>query len=127
MPETFYSNNRYDPDAFIKHLGLDLPAARALARSSGKSIIEVTCEMIGIEPREFQRLLKEKINLSEVNIGMNIERRLLRISDAISKGHTLLRDMTDDELAQVITGNPKTKASDLTAEYLEGVISGAQQ
>ena len=58
---------------------------------------------------------------------MNIERRLLRISDAISKGHTLLRDMTDDELAQVITGNPKTKASDLTAEYLEGVISGAQQ
>lgn len=54
----------YDPDAFIKHLGLDLPAARALARSSGKSIVEVTCEMIGIEPREFQRMLREKANLA---------------------------------------------------------------
>jgi len=29
--------------------------------------------------------------------------------------------MTDDELAQVITGNPRTKASALTTEYLESV------
>jgi hypothetical protein len=55
---------------------------------------------------------------------MNIERRLQRINDALSKGHTLLRDMTDDELAHVITGNPKTKASDLTTEYLQAVING---
>jgi hypothetical protein len=58
---------------------------------------------------------------------MNIERRLQRISEYLSKGHTLLRDMTDDELAQVITGNHKTKASDLTTEYLKTVISGAQR
>ena len=55
---------------------------------------------------------------------MNMERRLQRINDALSKGHTLLRDMTDNELAQVITGNPKTKASALTTEYLQAVISG---
>ena len=40
---------------------------------------------------------------------MNIERRLQRISDTLGKGHTLLRDMTDDELAQVITGNSKNR------------------
>ena len=55
---------------------------------------------------------------------MNIERRLQRISEALNKGHTLLRDMTDDELAQVITGDPRTKASDLTTEYLESVARG---
>jgi hypothetical protein len=32
--------------------------------------------------------------------------------------------MNDDELAQVVTGNPKTKASALTTEYLQAVISG---
>jgi len=35
--------------------------------------------------------------------------------------------MTDDELAQVIAGNPKTKAADLATEYLQAVISGAEQ
>jgi hypothetical protein len=50
---------------------------------------------------------------------MNIERRLQRIGEALNKGHTLLRDMTDDELAQVITGDPRMKASDLTTEYIE--------
>jgi hypothetical protein len=58
---------------------------------------------------------------------MNIERRLQRIGEALCKGHTLLRDMTDDELAQVIAGNPKTKAADLATEYLQAVISGAEQ
>jgi succinate dehydrogenase flavin-adding protein (antitoxin of CptAB toxin-antitoxin module) len=57
-------------------------------------------------------------------MGMNIERRLQQISEALSKGHTLLRDMSDDELAQVITGNPKTKDSDLTTEYLQAVTAG---
>jgi len=55
---------------------------------------------------------------------MNIGRRLQRIHEVLSKGHTLLRDMNDDELAQVVTGNPKTKASALTTEYLQAVISG---
>ena len=36
---------------------------RESARNTGRSIVEVICENIGIEPREFQRLLKEKINL----------------------------------------------------------------
>ena len=54
-------------------------------------------------------------------MGMNIERRLQRIKESLSKGHTDLRDMTDDELAQVITGDPRTKSSDLTTEYLESV------
>jgi hypothetical protein len=58
---------------------------------------------------------------------MNIEKRLHRIKESLNKGHADLWDMTDDELAQVITGNPKTKASDLTAEYLEKVISGDEQ
>ena len=43
-------------------------------------------------------------------------------SDTLGKGHTLLRDMTDDELAQVITGNSKTEASDVTTRQLEAVI-----
>ena len=55
---------------------------------------------------------------------MNMERRLQRINDALSKGHTLLRDMTDNELAQVITGNPRTKASDLMIEQLERIARG---
>ncbi|MGD0511543.1 MAG: hypothetical protein ABSA33_06950 [Candidatus Micrarchaeaceae archaeon] len=57
---------------------------------------------------------------------MNMERRLQQIGDTLRKGHTLLRDMTDDELAQIITGNHKTKASDLTTECLEEVITGAR-
>jgi succinate dehydrogenase flavin-adding protein (antitoxin of CptAB toxin-antitoxin module) len=57
-------------------------------------------------------------------ISCNYEKRLQRISEALKQGHSLLRDITDDELGQVITGNPKTKASDLTTEYLQAVISG---
>jgi len=39
-------------------------AVRESARNTGRSIVEVICEKIGIEPREFQRLLREKINLT---------------------------------------------------------------
>jgi succinate dehydrogenase flavin-adding protein (antitoxin of CptAB toxin-antitoxin module) len=60
-------------------------------------------------------------------MSINIEKRLQRISEALKQGHSLLCDMTDDELAQVITGNPKIKASDLTTEYLEKIISGDKQ
>jgi hypothetical protein len=55
---------------------------------------------------------------------MNIERRLQRIKESLGKGHADLWNMTDDELARVITGNPKTKASDLTTEYLQALIAG---
>ena len=60
-------------------------------------------------------------------MGINIERRLQRIKESLSKGHADLWNMTDDELAQVITGNPKTQASDLTTEQLETIASGAKQ
>jgi len=59
-------------------------------------------------------------------MGMNIERRLQRIKESLSKGHADLWNMTDDELAQVITGNPKTKASDLATEQLETIARGAK-
>jgi phage host-nuclease inhibitor protein Gam len=59
-------------------------------------------------------------------VSINIEKRLQRIKECLSKGHADLCDMTDDELAQFITGNPKTKGSDLTTEYLEAVIKGAK-
>jgi len=52
---------------------------------------------------------------------MNIERRLQRIKESLGKGHADLWNMTDDELAQVITGNPGAKASDLIQEYLESM------
>ena len=47
--------------------------------------------------------------------------RLQRIKESLSKGHADLWNMTDDELAQVITGDPRTEASDLTTEYLESM------
>jgi hypothetical protein len=40
---------------------------------------------------------------------MNMERRLQRIKESLSKGHSLICDMTDDELAQVITGDPEPR------------------
>jgi Probable zinc-ribbon domain len=42
----------------------------------------------------------------------------------LNKGHSLLRDMSDDELAQVITGDTKTKASDITDEQLKAILNG---
>ena len=54
-------------------------------------------------------------------MSMNLERRSQRIKEASGKGHSALMDMTNDELAQVISGNPRTKASDLTTEQLENI------
>jgi hypothetical protein len=58
---------------------------------------------------------------------MNIERRLQRIKEALGKGHSVLTDMTDDELARVITGNPYARASDLTTEQLEAIAGEAKR
>lgn len=52
-----------NPDEFIAHPGLDPAAVRESAHNTGRSVIETMCEMIGIGPREFIRLLKEKANL----------------------------------------------------------------
>ena len=53
----------YDPDECIRHMGLDPTVVHTTAQDSGKSIVEVISGMLGIEPREFMRLLKEKANL----------------------------------------------------------------
>lgn len=53
-----------DIDQCIIHLGLDPVVVRESAQNTGTSIVEVICEKIGVEPREFQRLLKEKANLA---------------------------------------------------------------
>ena len=54
----------FDPDECIAHLGLDPAAVRESSHTIGKSVVEIICGMIGIEPREFVRLLKEKVNLA---------------------------------------------------------------
>ena len=56
--------NSVGTDDVIKHMGFDPVAVRESARNTGKSVVEIICEKIGVEPREFQRLLREKINLA---------------------------------------------------------------
>ena len=52
----------FDIDLYVTRLGLDPRAVRESARSTGKSIVEVMCGILGIEPRAFIRLLREKAN-----------------------------------------------------------------
>jgi hypothetical protein len=51
-------------DDCILKLGLDPVAIRESARRAGSSLAMVVSEMLGVEPREFLRLLKEKANLA---------------------------------------------------------------
>jgi len=53
----------FDIDQYMTRLGLDPMAVRESAHSTCKSIVEAMCEMLGIEPSAFIRLLKEKANL----------------------------------------------------------------
>jgi len=57
-------------------------------------------------------------------MNMKLERRLRQIKEALGKGHSALMDMTDDELAQVITGNLDTRANDISPEQLENIARG---
>ena len=50
-----------------------------------------------------------------------LARRLQRIKESLNKNPSSILDMTDDELAKVITGNPNARASDLTTEQLEAI------
>ena len=54
----------------------------------------------------------------------NLDKRLAKIKAGLEKHYQykLVEDMTDDELAQVITGDPHAKASDLSPERLEEII-----
>jgi hypothetical protein len=53
-----------DTDQWIRHLGLDPVAVRDAARNNHSSIVESISVMLGIEPREFARLLNQKVNLA---------------------------------------------------------------
>jgi hypothetical protein len=50
-------------DDVIKHLGLDPAAGRKSDRRTGSSLTVASSLVLGIEPREFARLIKEKANL----------------------------------------------------------------
>ena len=56
---------------------------------------------------------------------MNIQSRLDKLENYCPKQRTV-KDMTDNELAELITGIPGTKSEDLTEEYLDAVIRGEQ-
>ena len=58
------SERLFDIDQYIVQLGLDPVAVRESARRTSSSLVEVVSAMLGIEPREFARLLKEKANLA---------------------------------------------------------------
>ncbi len=49
---------------------------------------------------------------------MSIEKRLHRLEDYCPKQRTV-KDLSDDELAEVITGIPGTKREDLTDDDLK--------
>jgi len=54
----------YDPDGVIKHLGFDPAALRELADNTGKRVVQTMCEIIGIEPREFELMLRKKAKIA---------------------------------------------------------------
>lgn len=55
---------------------------------------------------------------------MALERRLRQIEQrlSLSKKNLEVCDMTDDELAQVITGDPNARACNITYKQLEAII-----
>ena len=56
---------------------------------------------------------------------MSLEKRLNRLEDYCPKNRRI-EDMTNDELAELVTGIPGTKFDDLTDEYLQAVVRGEQ-
>jgi len=54
---------------------------------------------------------------------MNLKDRLNKLERGYPK-QRMLRYMTDDDLAQLITGDPDTKASDLTNDTLRELTKG---
>jgi hypothetical protein len=55
----------FNTDDCITHMGLDPVAVRESVQSTGSSIAVAVSAMLGIEPREFARLLKEKVNFAK--------------------------------------------------------------
>lgn len=54
---------------------------------------------------------------------MSLEKRLNRLEDYCPKQRQI-EEMTSDELAQLITGNPDAKAADLSDADLEAIAGG---
>ena len=54
---------------------------------------------------------------------MSLKKRLDRLEGYYPKQRTV-EEMTSDELAEMVTGIPGTKAVDLTDEYLQAVAKG---
>ena len=52
---------------------------------------------------------------------MSLEKRLHRLEDYCPKQKTV-EDLTNDELAELVTGIPGTKFNDLTDEYLQAIV-----
>jgi len=51
-------------DEIIRHLGFDPAALRELADNTGKRVVQTMCEIIGIEPREFELMLRKKAKIA---------------------------------------------------------------
>ena len=56
---------------------------------------------------------------------MSLEKRLDRLEGYCPKQRRI-EDMTNDELAELVTGVPGTKFDDLTDEYLQAIARGEQ-
>ena len=56
---------------------------------------------------------------------MSIEKRIQKLENRSPRQRTI-EEMTNDELAELITGIPGTKFDDLTDEYLQAIARGEQ-
>ena len=56
---------------------------------------------------------------------MSIEKRIQKLENRSPRQRTI-EEMTNDELAELVTGIPGTKFDDLTDEYLQAVVRGEQ-
>jgi len=61
-PVTTAPERPFDIDQCIVHLGLDPATVRESACRTGSSLAGAVCVMLDIEPSEFARQLKEKVN-----------------------------------------------------------------
>jgi hypothetical protein len=57
-------------------------------------------------------------------MSISIGKRLKRIEVVVGNKKREICDMTDDELAWIITGNPDANASDITEEELRAIVGG---
>ena len=55
---------------------------------------------------------------------MSLERRIQKLENRFPRRRRTNREMTDDELAEIITGIPGTKADDLSDDFLLAIIRG---